>query len=64
MKRLLPNIILARLFALIVLAIIVSHVMTFILVVNFYGRDFPPPEFRMHADARSGESPSSRNIRE
>ncbi|MFC7297998.1 ATP-binding protein [Herminiimonas aquatilis] len=52
MKRLLPNTIFARLFALIVLAIIVSHVMTFILVVNFYGRDFPPPpRFNSHTDS-------------
>lgn len=55
MKRFLPNTIFARLFALIVLAIMVSHVMTFILVVNFYGRDFPPPGSRQHATVQSGE---------
>ena len=57
MKRFLPNTIFARLFALIVLAIIASHVMTFILVVNFFGRDFPPPppQFSRHTDSRSVE---------
>lgn len=43
MKRLLPDTIFARLFALVVAAIIISHVMTFVLVINFFGRDFPPP---------------------
>lgn len=43
MKRLLPNTIFARLFALVAISIIVSHVMTFVLIVNFYDRHFPPP---------------------
>jgi signal transduction histidine kinase len=43
MKRLFPNTIFARLFALVAAGIIISHVMTFALVVEFFGRDFPPP---------------------
>ncbi len=61
MKRIVPNTIFSRLLALIVLAIIVSHVMTFVLVVNFFGRDFPPPpEFRPHVGSHSAEFPAER----
>jgi signal transduction histidine kinase len=41
MRRLLPNTIFARLFALVAAGIVISHVMTFFLVVEFFGRDFP-----------------------
>jgi protein-histidine pros-kinase len=42
MRRLFPNTIFARLFALVAAGIVISHVMTFALVVEFFGRDMAP----------------------
>ncbi|WP_076592705.1 ATP-binding protein [Herminiimonas arsenitoxidans] len=50
--KLIPNTIFARLFALVVMALVVSHVMTFVLLFKFFDRDFPPgppPHMRAHA---------------
>jgi protein-histidine pros-kinase len=47
MRRLLPDTIFSRLFALVVTGIVLSHVATFLLVAVFYGRHHPPP----HLDA-------------
>jgi protein-histidine pros-kinase len=43
MRRLLPDTIFARLFALVAAGIVISHVMTFVLVLQFFGRNRPPP---------------------
>lgn len=47
--KLIPNTIFARLFALVVMAIVVSHIMTFILLFKFFDRDFPPRPPHMRA---------------
>lgn len=49
--KLIPNTIFARLFALVVMALVVSHVMTFILLFKFFDRDFPPRPPHMRAQA-------------
>jgi protein-histidine pros-kinase len=56
MKRLLPDTIFARLFLLVLMAIVISHMMTFVLLLAFFGerQHRPPPDARGPPAAASG----------
>ena len=58
MKRLLPDTIFARLFLLVLMAIMISHAMTFVLLLAFFGerQHRPPPEGGQPPMAATGET--------